>query len=66
MSEIVTFRPDERPDVEVLVDEVWFTGELRQWKQLSDGSWTGQVTWRSSACVNRIDTFPASSIREAG
>ena len=31
------YRPDERPDVEVLVDGVWCDGELRLWTQREDG-----------------------------
>lgn len=42
------YRPDERPDVEVLVSGVWRVGELRMWSQLKDGLWQGNVQWRPS------------------
>ena len=31
------YRPDERPDIEVLVDGVWCEGELRMWTRAARG-----------------------------
>ena len=58
------YRPDERPDVGVLVDGVWHVGELRMWSQLGDGSWVGDVQWRPADEPTRyLDTFSADRIR---
>ena len=59
------YRPDERPDVEVLVDGVWRVGELRMWRQEHDGSWLGQVQYRPDEPTRVIATFPAEQIRPA-
>lgn len=40
------YSPAERPDVEVLVDEVWLEGELHAWAK-RDGVWWGHVTYRT-------------------
>ena len=32
------YRPDERPEVEVLVDGAWFYGELSMWTDNRDGT----------------------------
>jgi len=58
------YRPDERPDVEVLVDGVWCDGELRMWTQLKDGLWQGNVQWRPADEPTRyLGTFAADCIR---
>jgi hypothetical protein len=46
MRDYRVFKPDDRPDVEVLVDGAWCDGELRMWTQREDGSWWGNVAWR--------------------
>ena len=46
MKQHRVYRPDERPDIEVLVDGVWCDGELRMWTLREDGSWQGNVQWR--------------------
>ena len=59
------YAPHERPDIEVLLDGVWLTGELRMWSQREDGSWWGNVQWRPANDPTRmIGTFPAERIRE--
>ena len=62
MPALRTYRPDERPDVEVLVDGQWCKGELRQWSN-DDSNWSAQVQWRRTAGETFIDTFPADRIR---
>jgi hypothetical protein len=60
------YRPGERPAVEVLVDAVWCDGELRMRTQRDDGSWKGNVQWRSNGePTRRLDTFVADFIRPA-
>ena len=60
------YLPDERPDIEVLVDGLWCEGELRMWTQREDGSWHGDVQWRPDGePTRRLDTFAADSIRLA-
>lgn len=58
-------KPGDRPDVEVLVDDHWWPGELRMWTQHDDGTWTAQVQWRRRPADTHIDTFPAERVRES-
>lgn len=58
----VSYRPDERPEVEVLVDGVWFPGELRMWFQHEDGSWRENVMWSRVPGENRLDNVPAERV----
>ncbi len=52
------FRPDQRPDVEILVDGVWCQGELCQWSVDGDDNWSAQMNWRREVGHTYIDTFP--------
>ena len=63
MPVVRTYRPHERPDIEVLIDGHWCKGELRQWSQDGDGQWSAQVNWRRMAGETFIDKFPADRIR---
>ena len=63
MPVVRTYRPDERPDIEVLIDGHWCEGELRQWSQDGDGQWSAQVNWRRESGVTYIDTFAADRVR---
>lgn len=63
MPAVRTYRPDERPDVEVLVNGQWYQGELRQWSADAKGSWSAQVNWRRKGGETFIDTIPAERIR---
>ena len=63
MPVVRTYRPDERPDVEILVDGQWCKGELRQWSVDAEQRWSAQVTWRREVGHTYIDTFPADRIR---
>lgn len=64
MRQIVTYRADERPDVEVELDGLCYPGELRMWRQDDHGSWTAQVTWRRRPGENHIGDFPRDRVRE--
>ena len=58
------YRPDERPDVEVLVDGTWCPGELRAWTQHDDATWTAEVRYQPVGSNSRtIGTFTAEEIR---
>jgi len=57
------FLPADRPEVEVLVEDSWRYGELRMWRRGEDGSWLANVTWSRAPGENRIDTFPAETVR---
>lgn len=59
---VTGYRPDERPDVEVLRDGVWCPGELRAWQQREDG-WWANVQWRPAPGMTYIDTVSASDVR---
>ena len=51
------YRPDERPDIEVLVDGVWCEGELRMRTQREDGTWQPDVQWRPNGePTRRLDS----------
>lgn len=63
MPVVRTFRPHERPDVEVLIGGRWFKGELRQWSVDAEKRWSAQVTWHREAGYTFIDSFPADRIR---
>jgi hypothetical protein len=54
---------DERPDVEVEVDGVWYPGELRGWWDRG-GVRLMDAQWRARPTETRIDTFPVSRVRE--
>lgn len=64
MPVVRTYRPHERPDVEILIDGQWCKGELRQWSVDADENWSGQVNWRREVGQTYIDTFPADRIRQ--
>ena len=55
--------PAERPEVEGLVDGVWYPGELRMWTKARDGSWSANVMWSRVSGENRLDTVPADHVR---
>lgn len=63
MPVVRTYRADERPDVEILVDGQWCKGELRQWSVDGSDNWSAQVTWRRQLGQTYIDTIPENRIR---
>jgi hypothetical protein len=63
MPVVRTYRPDQRPDVEILVGGRWCKGELRQWSVDAEKQWSAQVSWRREVGHTYIDTFPAELIR---
>jgi hypothetical protein len=66
MPVVRTYRPHERPDVEILIDDQWYKGELRQWSVDAEDNWSAQVNWRREAGQTYIDTFSADAIRHDG
>ena len=62
MPEPRDFTPADRPDVEILVDGVWYAGELRAWLPRDDG-WHGNVEYSTGVGENRLDTVPEYRIR---
>jgi hypothetical protein len=59
---------DDRPDVDVDVDEILIDGKsyfgvLRDWRRAS-GSWLGNVIWNKAPGDNRLGWFPAERIRK--
>ena len=63
MPVVRTFRPHERPDVEVLIDGQWFKGEPRQWSVDAEKHWSAQVTWHRGVGETFISTVPAEQVR---
>ena len=64
MSPFKLYRPDERPDVEVLVDDEWWPGELWEWRQDDAGAWSGFCSWQRGPGQGRhTDVFPGERIR---
>lgn len=62
MPERIIYAPLERPDVEVLVDDTWWPGEVRMATELTDGVWQHDVQYRTDA-GQFVDTFPDERIR---
>lgn len=58
------YPPDERPDIEVLVNGQWLVGELRVWTQQEDGSWWGDVRYRLRGPTRHLGSFPAAQVCE--
>lgn len=56
-----TYRPDERPDVEVLVGDTWCPGKLRACTQHDDQSWTADVQYGLPASTARPSAFSRAS-----
>lgn len=52
-----------RPEIEAQVDDEWFPGLLRMWKQDEDGSWSAQVSYSRAPGATYIDTVPAERVR---
>lgn len=61
---MTVYRPDQRPDVEVLRDGVWYPGELRAWQSRADG-WWANVQYRTAPGMTYLDTVPADQVRLA-
>jgi hypothetical protein len=58
------FASDQRPDVEVFVDAVWYRGELRVWlRPRHGGEWWGIVNYRTEATRTRVATVHQDRIR---
>ena len=58
------YRPDERPDVEALVDGEWRLDELRAWTLHEDGTRTVDVQYQPVGTNSRtIGTLTADEIR---
>jgi hypothetical protein len=62
MRDPIVYRPADRPEVEVLVDGTWYSGEVRMWTN-RDGTWYADVGWSSGPAENRIRTFSADQLR---
>jgi hypothetical protein len=59
------YRPDERPDVEALVDGQWRPGEVRAWTQVADEPRTFDVQYQPAGTNSRtIATCTMEQIRE--
>jgi hypothetical protein len=59
------YMPHERPQVEVLVDGVWYPGELRgEWRR--HGRRLCNVSWRPRVGLARLDTVTADRVRLVG
>lgn len=53
----------DRPFVEVLVDGIWYPGELRAWLPNDDGGWRANVGYTVKPGWNYIATVPAERVR---
>lgn len=59
------YRPDQRPDVEVLVDGTWQEGELLTWSRGPDGAWWANVRHRAGPGLGTyLNTFHQDQVRE--
>jgi hypothetical protein len=58
------YRPDKRPDVEVLVDGVWLPAKLRAWSRPSNfGLWWGNVLYSNALGKQQVATVHESRLR---
>jgi hypothetical protein len=56
------YLPQERPDVEVLVDGAWYPGELRgTWRRRCRRQYT--VSFRRTPGLSRLDTVTGDRVR---
>jgi hypothetical protein len=58
----------ERPDIEILVDGVWYPGELRAWSRPfpnAGGMWWGNVDYRTGRGRHRFATVHSDQVRNA-
>lgn len=62
--QVRTFDGHEMPCVEVCVEGVWYSGDLRAWRQHDDHSWTAQVAWTRSPGETLMGVFAASDVRK--
>lgn len=56
------FRPEDRPDVEVLVEDHWCPGELRAW-HLRAGVWWANVNYRTEPGQQYVDVVHPDRVR---
>ena len=54
MPVVRTHRPDQRPDIEILVDGQWCKGEPRQLRANGNNNGSAQVNWHRRIRVTRI------------
>lgn len=62
LAQVIVFRPDQRPPVEVLIRGVWLHGELRAWFPVPDG-WRANVSYSTGPGETRLETVPAECVR---
>jgi hypothetical protein len=59
------YQPNERPDVEVLVEGDWQEGQLRSWSLAPDGAWWANVQHRAGPGKGtHLGTFHQDDVRE--
>ena len=54
---------DEKPDVEVRVDEDWWPGEVRSWSSSPSG-WWANCSWHGAIGETQLGTLHARSLSE--
>ena len=62
------FPSGERPAIEILVDGVWYPGELRAWSRPfphAGGRWWGNVDYRTGVGRHRFATVHSNQVRNA-
>jgi hypothetical protein len=55
----------DMPEVEVLIDGVWYFGDLRAWTPVGETGWQATVSYNVSPGEWRVDQFPAERVRKA-
>ncbi|WP_248582623.1 hypothetical protein [Nocardioides sp. InS609-2] len=63
MRQVITYTGHDQPLVEVLVDDRWYPGDLRAWRQHDDDTWSAQVTWSRRPGERRLEVFEAERVR---
>lgn len=57
------YSPADRPEVEVLVDDTWWPGELRAWFPQDDGTWRANVSYRTGVSQQHLKTVLEDHVR---
>jgi hypothetical protein len=58
-----TYAPDQRPDVEVRVDDRWWPAEVRSWSPSPSG-WWANCSYHPAPGRTTLDTFHQDDVRK--
>ena len=62
----VDLRPDDVRPVRVLVNGVWWDGDLEAYRQDRDGAWRGYVRWSEGLSATKLGWFGEHELAAVG